>query len=184
MNQFILLANIGGDLADTARSTAEKFGLDAPHFIAQCISFLIVAALLYKFAYKPILTVLEERRQRIAEGLANAERIKAELARTEAARRKILDQSNDLANQLIEEARTAAVRVREQETQKAIAAAEQIMVRAREAATLEHEQMLAGLKREVGRLVVQTTATVTGKILTPDDQRRLAEETEKQLTAS
>jgi len=184
MNQFILLGSIVSDLAQTARDTAEKFGLDAPHFIAQCISFLIVAALLYKFAYKPILTVLEERRQRIAEGLANAERIKAELARTEAARRKILDQTNDLANQLIEEARIAAARVREQETQKAIAAAEQIMVRAREAATLEHEQMLAGLKREVGRLVVQTTATVTGKILTPDDQRRLAEETEKQLTAS
>jgi F-type H+-transporting ATPase subunit b len=184
MNQFILLANIGSDLAQTARDTAEKFGLDAPHFIAQCISFLIVAALLYKFAYKPILTVLEERRQRIAEGLANAERIKAELARTEAARRKILDQTNDLANQLIEEARIAAARVREQETQKAIAAAEQIMVRAREAAALEHEQMLTGLKREVGRLVVQTTATVTGKILTPEDQRRLAEETEKQLTAS
>ena len=184
MNQFILLGSIGGDLAQTARDTAEKFGLDAPHFIAQCISFLIVAALLYKFAYKPILTVLEERRQRIAEGLANAERIKAELARTEAARRKILDQTNDVANKLIEEARIAATRVREQETQKAIAAAEQIMVRAREAATREHEQMLAGLKREVGRLVVQTTATVTGKILTPDDQRRLAEETEKQLTAS
>ena len=182
MNQFIFLANIGSDLAQTAQGTAEKFGLDAPHFIAQCISFLIVAALLYKFAYQPILTVLEERRQRIAEGLENAERIKAELARTEAARRKILDQTNDLANQLIEEARVAATRVREQETQKAIAAAEQIMARAREAAVLEHEQMLAGLKREVGRLVVQTTATVTGKILTPDDQRRLAEETEKQMT--
>ena len=37
--------------------------------------------------------------------------------------------------------------------------------------------MLTDLKREVGRLVVQTTATVTGKILTPDDQKRLAEET-------
>jgi F-type H+-transporting ATPase subunit b len=184
MTQFILLANIGGDVAQTAHDTAEKFGLDAPHFFAQVISFLIVAALLYRFAYQPILTVLEERRQRIAEGLANAERIKAELARTEAARRNILDQTNDLANKLIEEARTAAARVRELETQKAIAAAEQIMVRAREAATREHEQMLAGLKREVGRLVVQTTATVTGKILTPDDQRRLAEETEKQLTTS
>ena len=184
MNQFILLANIGGDLAQTAHDTAEKFGLDAPHFFAQAISFLIVAALLYRFAYQPILTVLEERRQRIAEGLENAEKIKDALARTEAARRKILDQTNDMANRLIEEARVAAVRVREQETQKAIAAAEQIIVRAREAATLEHEQMLAGLKREVGRLVVQTTMTVTGKILTPDDQRRLAEETEKQLTAS
>jgi F-type H+-transporting ATPase subunit b len=184
MNQFILLASIGGDLAQTARDTAEKFGLDAPHFFAQVVSFLIVAALLHRFAYKPILAVLEERRQRIAEGLENAERIKAEMVRTEAARRKILDQTNDLANKLIEEARIAATRVREQETQKAIAAAEQIMARAREAATLEHEQMLAGLKREVGRLVVQTTATVTGKILTPDDQRRLAEETEKQWTAS
>ena len=41
--------------------------------------------------------------------------------------------------------------------------------------------MLAELKREVGRLVVQTTASVTGKILTADDHRRLAEETARQL---
>jgi F-type H+-transporting ATPase subunit b len=183
MNQFILLANIGSDLARTAHDTAEKFGLDAPHFFAQVISFLIVAALLYRFAYQPILTVLEERRQRIAEGLENAEKIKAELAKTESSRQAIFDRANDQANKLIEEARAAAARVREQETQKAIAAAEQIMVKAREAAVRDHERMLAELKREVGRLVVQTTATVTGKILTPDDQRRLAEETEKQLTA-
>ena len=43
--------------------------------------------------------------------------------------------------------------------------------------------MLAELKQEVGRLVVQTTATVTGKILTPEDHRRLAEETARQLTS-
>jgi len=73
--------------------------------------------------------------------------------------------------------------VREEETQKAIAAAEQIVTKARDAAAQERVQMLAQLKREVGRLVVQTTTTVTGKILTPEDQRRLAEETEKQLTA-
>ena len=41
--------------------------------------------------------------------------------------------------------------------------------------------MLAELKREVGHLVVQATAAVTGKILTPEDQRRLAEETAKQV---
>ena len=84
---------------------------------------------------------------------------------------------------MIEEARAAAARVREQETQKAIAAAEQIMVKAREAAAQDHDRMLAELKREVGRLVVQATATVTGKILTPEDQRRLAEETAKQVAA-
>jgi F-type H+-transporting ATPase subunit b len=43
--------------------------------------------------------------------------------------------------------------------------------------------MLAELKKEVGHLVVQTTAAVVGKILTPEDQKRLAEETAKQLTA-
>ena len=156
-------------------------GVDWPHFIAQVISFAIVALLLQRFAYKPILNVLEERRQRIAEGLANAEKSKAELARAEAQRQEILAQANTQANKLIEEARAAAARVQEQETQKAISTAEQIITKAREAAAQDHARMLAELKREVGRLVVQTTATVTGKILTPDDQRRLAEETAKQV---
>src|SRR5207247_6703510 len=154
-----------------------KLGVDWPHFIAQTISFLIVAGVLYKFAYKPILSVLEQRRQRIAEGLANAEKIKQELAKTEAARQEVLNQANAQANKLIEEARAAAARVQEQETQKAVAAAEQIVVKAREAATAEHTRMLTELKREVGRLVVETTGRVTGKVLSPEDQRRLAEET-------
>jgi F-type H+-transporting ATPase subunit b len=183
MNQWIAFASIGSELADTAKETAERFGFDAPHFFAQVVSFLIVAGLLYRFAYKPVLTVLDHRRQRIAEGLANAEKIKAELARTEAARQEVLDQANTQANKLIEEARAAAALLREQETQKAIATAEQILAKAHEAAAADHARMLVELKREVGRLVVQTTATVTGKILTPEDQKRLAEETSQQLAA-
>jgi F-type H+-transporting ATPase subunit b len=127
--------------------------------------------------------MLAERRQRIAESLANAEKIKAELARTETLQREALEKANAQATQLIEQARAAAARVQEQETQKAIAAAEQIISKAREAAAQDHARMLAELKREVGRLVVQTTATVTGKVLTQDDQRRLAEETAKQVAA-
>ena len=151
--------------------------------IAQTISFSIVFFVLWRFAYRPIFAMLEARRQKIAEAMADAEKIKAELAHTEAERKRILAQAGDQANGLIEEARTAAARVREVETQKAIAAAEQIVSRAREAAAQDHARMLAELKREVGRLVVQTTATVTGKVLTAEDQKRLAEETEKQLTA-
>jgi len=163
--------------------TAKAFGVDWPHLIAQIISFAIVALLLQKFAYKPVVDMLEERRKRIAEGLANADKIKAELARAEAQRQEILGQANAQANKLIEEARAAAGKVQERETQKAIAAAEQIIAKAREAAAQDHARMLAELRKEVGRLVVQTTATVTGKILTPEDQRRLAEETAKQVAA-
>ncbi|HXR03476.1 MAG TPA: F0F1 ATP synthase subunit B [Verrucomicrobiae bacterium] len=160
-----------------------ELGLDPKMLIAQTISFSIVLFVLWRFAYKPIFVMLQVRREKIAEGLANAEKIKAELARTEAERKRILAQAGDVANQMIEEGRSAAARVREVETQRAIAAAEQIMAKAREAAAQDHARMLAELKSEVGRLVVQTTATVTGKVLTPDDQRRLAEETAKQLTA-
>jgi len=160
-----------------------ELGIDWRSLLIQTISFSFVFFVLWRFAYGPIFAKLQERREKIAEALANAEKIKADVAKTEIERQKILADAGDKANKMIDEARQAAARVRETETQKAISAAEQIVVKAREAAVQERAQMLATLKREVGRLVVQTTSTVTGKILTADDQKRLAEETEKQLAA-
>jgi F-type H+-transporting ATPase subunit b len=160
-----------------------ELGLDWRQLLTQLISFSIVFFVLWRFAYKPIFSMLQARKEKIAEALANAEKIKTDVARTETERQKILADAGDKANKLIDEARQAAARVREQETQKAIAAAEQIVVKAREASAQERQQMLGELKREVGRLVVQTTTAVTGKILTPEDQNRLAQETEKQLAA-
>jgi F-type H+-transporting ATPase subunit b len=183
MNHFVLLASLGSDLVQNAQDTAERFGLDWPHFIAQVISFCVVAFLLRKFAYRPILAMLDKRRERVEESMANADKIKAELTKTEAARLEVLSQANAQANKMIEEARAAAARVQEQETQKAVAAAEQIITKAREAAAADHARMLAELRQEVGRLVVDTTGKVTGKVLTPEDQRRLAEETSRQLAA-
>lgn len=169
--------------ASIISDTARQFGVDWPHFLAQCVSFAIVLLLLHRFAYRPILQVLAERRERIKESLENAEKIKAELAKTEAARQEALNQANQQATKLIEEARAAAARVLEQETQKAIATANQILAKAREASEAELARMKNELRREVGRLVVETTAKVTGKILTVEDHQRLAEETNKQLAA-
>jgi len=163
-----------GDLLQT-------LGIQWTKLIPQLFNFGIVLWVLWKFAYKPVFTMLDARQKKIADSIANADKIKAELAKTEAARQHILNQASDVANGMIEQAREAANRVREVETQKAIATAEQIIAKAREAAAQDHAKMLAELKREVGRLVVQTTATVTGKVLTADDQKRLAEETQKQI---
>lgn len=159
----------------------ETLGIQWPKLIAQFVNFSIVLFVLWRFAYKPVFHLLEARRQKIAEGIANAEKIKAELAATEVERKRVLAEAGEQAAKLIDDARNAAIRVSEIETQKAITAAEQIIIKAREASERDHARMLAELKREVGRLVVQTTATVTGKILTPEDQQRLATETEKQL---
>ena len=162
--------------------TLNMLGIHWTKLIIQTINFSIVLFVLWKFAYKPIFQILDARKAKIADGLANADKIKAELAKTEVDRQKTLTDAGELANKIITDARAAATRVTEQETQKAIAAAEQIIAKAREAAAQERAATLAELKREVGRLVVQTTTTVTGKVLTADDQKRLAEETQKQIS--
>ncbi len=167
----------GGQIEQIART----FGVDWIHLGAQIISFTILCALLYRFAYKPVLATLADRRKLIADGLASAEQMKAELARTEEKRQEVMAEASGQATRLIDEAREAAARVQRDETAKAIATAEQIIAKARQASELDHARMLAELKAEVGRLVVQTTAAVTGKVLTPDDQRRLAEETAREL---
>lgn len=181
MSQFPILAAAG--LGDIARQTGQQFGFNTSLFISQLISFCIVAALLYKFAYKPILKVLEQRRQTIAESLANAERIKQELATAQVKAQEIITQASVQGSKMIEEARAAAAKVQEAETQKAIAAANQIVAKAKEASEAELTRAKAELRKELVRLVAETTAKVSGKVLTLDDQKRLADETTKQIAA-
>lgn len=180
MNIAILAA---ASLGDMVRETGETFGFDTKIFLSQVISFIIVALVLRRFAYKPILAVLEERRQRIAEGLLNAEKIKQQLAEAEQRHAEILAKANAQAQKMIDEARESAEHVGERKQQEAIAAAEQIIAKAKEASAIERERVMAELKRELGRLVVDTTAKVTGKVLTSEDQRRLQEEASRQIAS-
>ena len=170
-------------ILDSAKETAATFGWNPWLFFSQVISFTIVALLLRRFAYKPILGVLEERRQRIAEGLLNAEKIKKQLAEAEQRYAEILGKANADAQRMIDEARQSSAHLADRKEQEAIAAAEQIVAKAREASAIEHERTMAELKRELGRLVVDTTAKVTGKVLTAEDQRRLQEEASRQLAS-
>ena len=79
MNALALMAQAesNGQIERLART----FGVDWPHLIAQMISFCIVCFLLYRFAYRPVLRMLADRRRLIAESLVNADKVKAELAR-------------------------------------------------------------------------------------------------------
>lgn len=180
MNISILAATSTGDMV---REVGETFGFDTKIFLSQVISFVIVALVLRQFAYKPILAILEERRQKIAEGLLNADKIKQQLSEAEQRYADILAKANAQAQKMIDEARESAEHVAERKQQEAIVAAEQIVAKAREASAIEHERTMTELKHELGRLVVDTTAKVTGKVLTADDQRRLQEEASRQLAS-
>jgi F-type H+-transporting ATPase subunit b len=179
MNALILL--IETDPGGQVQQIANTFGVDWPHLIAQIISFSIVCFLLHRFAYKPVLHMLDQRRQQIAQGVADKEKSRIELEQTGAERLRTMQLADAKATQIIEEAHAAAARLMEKEMQKAVSVAEQVIEKAKQAAFLEHERMLAELRREVGILVVQATAAITRKMLTPEDQRIMAEETVRQL---
>jgi F-type H+-transporting ATPase subunit b len=125
--------------------------------------------------------VLEERRRKIEEGHINAEKIKKELAEAEKRYQEIVSKANADGQKMIDEARESAAHLSERKQQEAITAAEQIITKAREATAIEHDRTMESLKRELGRLVVETTAKVTGKVLTSEDQRRLQEEAAREV---
>lgn len=176
-----MFAATSGGFAEMLRDTADTFGWNPWLFFSQVISFGIVAFLLQRFAYKPILAVLEDRRRKIEEGQLNAEKIRKELAEAEKRYQEIIAKANADGQRMIDEARESSAHLAERKQLDAVAAAEQILAKAKEAAALEHERQMQALKRELGRLVVDTTAKVTGKVLTPEDQKRLQEEAAHQV---
>src|SRR6478672_12028652 len=116
MTVFALMAQeSGGQIQDIART----FGVDWPHLTAQIISFGIVCALLYWFAYQPVLRMLDERRRQIAQGLENTAKINAALAGIEGSRKRVIAEAQAAGAKLIDDAREAAKRLQERETQRA-----------------------------------------------------------------
>ena len=164
------------EAANPLQEIFKTFHVTWGNFFAQCIAFLIVAALLKAYAFGPVLAILEKRRQRIAEGEENLRKVEAQISENEKRREEILTKANVDAKRMIDEAKESAAALGDLKTKEAIAAAQQIIAKAEEAAKAEREQMTVGLRKEFGRLVTATTAQVTGKVLTDDDQRRINEE--------
>ncbi len=160
-------------IAETIQKT---FGFNWPFFIAQVVNFFLVIFVLKKFAFGPIQQMLEQRRTRIAEGEEKLKRIEKQLAESEQTTAAAIAKANDEAVRLINEAKEGAHAFSEQKAQEAIAQAKKILDKAEAAAKADRDQLATELKREFGRLVAATTAQVTGKVLTADDQKRINEE--------
>ena len=152
------------------------FGLDWGAFIAQLIIILIVYLILRKYAFGPVVEMLELRRKRIAEGEAKLKKIETDQAEAEANAQAMLDKANEEADRLIVEARESAEAIREQKSQAAISEANQIIEKAREASKMEHQRVMSELKSDFGRLVIGATSKVSGKVLDDGDQKRINSE--------
>src|SRR5438876_7628643 len=178
---MIIAAEAAGNMGQMLRETTDAFGWTPQMFFSQVVSFVIVAFLLWRFAYKPILAVLEERRRTIEEGQLNAEKIKKELAEAEKRYQEIVAKGNADAQKMIDEARESAAHLSERKQQEAIAAGEKIIAMSREDSAIEDELARDAMKSDMGRVSVEMAGKVTGKVLTAEDQRRLQEEAAREV---
>ena len=180
--QLILAAP---DLATEAvqeKDALTALGIDWKKLLAQLLNFGIVLAVLYAFAYKPLLRVLSERREKIAKSIEDADRVEKELAEAEQTRKSIVKEANEKASSIISEAHKTAEAQVEQKIQDAVNEAEHIVTKAKEAGRLEAEKMRQAAQAEIGDLVVAAAKQVTGKVLTDDDQQRLINEAKAAAT--
>ena len=192
-SHLLLLAEVTGHAADAAAAHGEAasgitkisqdFGISWPFILAQILNFSVVAILLWKFAFKPVLATLDERQKRISDGLKYAEEMQAKLARTQADSAAIIKAAQLDAQKAIDEARKAAKEFGDKQQAEAITRAADLLVKAQQSIELEHKKMLNEARSEIARLVVKTTEQVLAKKLSDADRASYNEAATKELSA-
>jgi len=159
----------------------QDLGIEWPKLIAQILIFFIVYGILSKYAFGPVTKILEARRQRIAEGEENLKKIRTDLESANAQAAQIISKANADATRIVKEAADVARLEKEKAAQAAIAEVAAIKQKADEATRLDRDRMVADLRRDFGRIVVDATSKVTGKVLGPDDYSRINQESLAQI---
>jgi len=137
-----------------------NLGINGKLFIAQLINFAILFFVLKKFAFKPLLKVLDERKNKIEKGLKDAEKAGEKLEKISAKEKKVLDKANKKATKILLEAEEKAENNRAEAVKKTEAEIEELMKKAERKIQEKKEQMLQDLKKDVAGLVVQATEKV------------------------
>lgn len=154
----------------------DKLGINLGFLLFQIFNFAVLCILLYAWAYKPILKMLDNRKQKIAQGLEDARIANEARANAEQDAAKILTEAQNKANQVIREstdrAEAAALEIR--------AAAEAEATKEREAALAEvqaeRDRMLGDLRSQIAALAIAAAEKLVGESLDEKRQHALINE--------
>ena len=168
---------------DAGHGHEAGFAIALPKIIAQLIAFGIVAFVLNKFAFGPLLTVMDSRQKQIDDGLKYAEDMKARLADAEAQHEQKLQAASEEASKIIAEARANAKAFEEKQREQATLRAEELVTKAKAAMESERESLLTEVKAAASQLVLETTAAVLAKQLTDEERSRYSDAVSEELAS-
>ncbi len=184
-NLFHIVAATAAHGAEAAdENILQQFGVEAPFLISQIISFSVVAFVLYRFAFKPVLATLDERQEKIASGLQYAEDMKAKLADAETHHKEAVQKASIEAAGIVEDARKIADEKISKSTQEAVKQAEDVIKKAEKQIEMDRKQMIEEARSEIARLVVATAGKVLSKDLTAEEKSRFSESASSSLVES
>ena len=143
----------------------EALGINIPGLVAQIVNFLLLLFLISRFAYKPILNMLNQRSEQIKESLEAADRARQEVQQSEANIQAQLDAARREGQIIIEQASRSAEQLREEIQQVARQEAETIRQRAQADFDLERQKAIADLRRQFADLTVTAAERVINESL-------------------
>lgn len=162
----------------------EQLGVDVKILIAQILNFGIILFILKKFAYTPVLAMIDRRKKQIEEGLMLKDSMEKRLEEIQVERKKVLDEARKEGQRMIKEAITEAKK-RAQETvddeKKKIADDRKRML---EEIELEQAKMVKHAKKQALQYAVLISEKILDKKIDAKEQQRLIEQTVANLSQS
>ncbi len=129
------------------------------------VAFILVFIILRKFAWKPILSSLNERERTIADSLETAQRVKAEMAQLKGENEEMLAKAREERGLMLKEARDTKDRIISEAKEQAKVEANKIIVEAQQAINAQKMAAITDVKNQVGKLVIEVTEKVLRKEL-------------------
>lgn len=153
-------------------------------FIWTILTFLVLLAVLAKFAWRPLLKALEARQEAISKSLEDADRAKEELARLQSESAKIIQQARVDADSILTKTRSDAERLREELKAKAKEEADSMIRNAEQQIHMQTRQAVEQIRHEVADLAVTIASKLLERNLAKDDNDRLIRETLQKIELS
>jgi len=154
----------------------KTFHIDYKLLIAQAINFTLVLLVLYKFAYKPILKVLNERTDKIEKGLRDAENAAKKMEETEVKEKEVLIEAKKEAQQILAEAESCGKKSQEEMIMEAKEKIEKAVNEAKEKIKDEKNKMIKEVKLEISTLVVSATEKIINEKIDTNKDKELINE--------
>jgi len=176
MALFGLVSAVGGDAVRLAAEAEPLFQINIFQVVIAAVNFVVFLVLLWQFAFKPVAAMLAERRERIEQGLRDAEQAKRDRETAEQERIAALTEARREANDILARAQKVAQETRDADIAATRAELERMRTRATDEIEAEKGRALAELRGEVAELALQAAGRVVRETMTDQRQRRLVEE--------